>query len=73
MHLNDLKLEEQAVIESICCATDAVTRINELGLRPGKTVRLVQKTPLGGPIIIQIDNSLIALRSEEAKCIHLKK
>ncbi len=73
MFLHELKLEDQAEIENICCENDARIRLNELGLRAGKSIRVIQKTPLSGPMIIEIDNTLIALRNEEAKCIQLKK
>lgn len=47
------------------------TRLSELGFHAGKDILLVHKIPFGGPYIIQIDDSLIALREEEAQCIQV--
>lgn len=72
MFLTEINLNDTAEIKIIDGPTKTVARLNELGLRPGKIIHLIQKTPLNGPIIIQIDNSLIALRHEEIQCIYLR-
>jgi Fe2+ transport system protein FeoA len=72
MKLNDLPLKHTAEILSIEGDSEKLNRLTELGLRSGKQIQILQKTPFNGPIIIQVEQSLIALRSEEAVCITLK-
>lgn len=72
MKLNDLPLQHSAEILSIEGDSNSLNRLTELGLRSGKQIQVLQKTPFGGPIVIQVEQSLIALRSEEAVCITLK-
>lgn len=72
MKLNDLPLKHTAEILLIEGDAEKLNRLAELGLRSGKQIQILQKTPFNGPIVIQVEQSLIALRSEEAICITLK-
>lgn len=72
MKLTDLPLKHTAEILSIEGDSNSLNRLTELGLRSGKQIQVLQKTPFNGPIVIQVEQSLIALRSEEAVCITLK-
>jgi ferrous iron transport protein A len=51
------------------------TKLYELGILPGTFVTIKQKLPFGGPICIQIMDSvnLIALRKSEANSILIEK
>jgi ferrous iron transport protein A len=44
-------------------------RLVDLGFTPGVSMRLVRKGPKGSLIAISIRNTMIALRSEEARAI----
>ena len=44
-------------------------RLYEMGIYPKQTLRLVQKAPLGDPIVVEVDDQLIMLRTEEAKLV----
>ncbi|MCB0362005.1 MAG: ferrous iron transport protein A [Bdellovibrionales bacterium] len=46
-----------------------VSRLMELGLVRGELVILRGRAPFGGPYLVEIRGSLIALRSEEALCL----
>ena len=48
-----------------------VDRLEEMGLGIGRTLVLVRKTPLNGPLVVQAGNVFIALRHEEAECIEV--
>jgi Fe2+ transport system protein FeoA len=72
MKLNDLPITQKAEIITIEGDSEKLQRLTELGLRSGKNIEVLQKTPFGGPIVIQVEQSIIALRSEEALCITLK-
>ena len=41
-------------------------------LLPGSSVRLVSKTPFGGPIQIKLNHSYLAIRKEDAILIKVK-
>lgn len=47
-------------------------RLNEMGFLPGKSLELLISAPFGDPLAFKIDNSVIALRKEEAKLIRVK-
>ena len=72
MKLNELPVKHAAEIVHIEGDSEKLQRLTELGLRSGKQIQVLQKTPFNGPIVIQVEQSLIALRSEEAICITLK-
>ena len=72
MKLNELPLKHTAEILTIEGDAERLQRLAELGVRSGKHIQVLQRTPFNGPIIIQVERSLIALRSEEALCITLK-
>lgn len=72
MRLTDLPIKHTAEIVNIEGHPEKLQRLTELGLRSGKQIQVLQKAPFNGPIVIQVEQSLIALRSEEALCITLK-
>lgn len=72
MKLTDLPLHQIAEIVHIEGDSEKLNRLTELGFRSGKQIQVLQKTPFNGPIVIQVQQSIIALRSEEAVCITLK-
>lgn len=48
-----------------------VSRLRELGFIRGETVRLLGRAPFGEPLIVEIRGATVALRKEEAECVHL--
>jgi len=44
----------------------------ELGLLPGKQLTLQHKAPSGGPMAFQLDETLLALRKNEAALIRIE-
>ncbi len=47
-------------------------RLSEMGFWPGKNIQLVITAPFGDPLAFQLDNTVIALRRDEAKLIKVK-
>ena len=47
-------------------------RLAEMGVMLGVQVRMIKKTPLGGPVQIKINNYYLTLRKEDASLIYLK-
>ncbi len=72
MKLTELPLNRTAEIVEIDGIPEKLQRLTELGLRAGKLIQVMQKVPFKGSIVIQVEQTLIALRSEEALCITLK-
>jgi ferrous iron transport protein A len=47
-------------------------RLGEMGFWPGKSITLVLSAPFGDPMAFEVDNTVIALRKNEAKLIKVK-
>ena len=50
-----------------------VERLKEMGLHEGLEVQAVGQAPFGGPLLFRFGNTVLALRSEEAKCALIEK
>ena len=70
--LSDLEQGTSAVIASIPSGDISMTRLRELGLLPGTTIKIIRRAPLGDPIEISVRGSLISLRANEAKLIEMR-
>ena len=70
--LSDLEQGNSAVIASIPSGDTSMTRLRELGLLPGTTIKIIRRAPLGDPIEISVRGSLISLRANEAKLIEMR-
>jgi ferrous iron transport protein A len=66
-----LSLQQLATIESIQ-ESDISINFLELGILPGKEIKLLKKAPFGGPMAFLIEENIIALRQQEAIMINLK-
>lgn len=51
---------------------DTGQRLGEMGFWPGKSIQLLISAPFGDPLAFEIDNTVIALRKDEAKLIRVK-
>ena len=70
--LSNLEQGPSAVIASIPSGDTSMTRLRELGLLPGTTIKIIRRAPLGDPIEISVRGSLISLRANEAKLIEMR-
>jgi ferrous iron transport protein A len=66
--LNSLNINQEATIKEIQPSL-VRRRLLELGFLPNTKLKVVHKTPFGGPISISIRGYHIALRVAEAKTI----
>ena len=68
------KLEENESAQIVLLNNSNATqvRLAEMGIMPGIGVRMIKKTPFGGPIHIKINNYYITLRKEDASLITIK-
>jgi len=47
-------------------------RLAEMGVMPGVDIRMIKKSPFGGPIQVKINNYYLTLRKEDANLIYIK-
>jgi len=69
--LSELPEGSSAIIESVMSGRSTLTRLRELGLVPGTTVRIVRRAPLGEPIEISVRGSMLAMRNQDAAHISI--
>ena len=50
---------------------DSKLRLAEMGVMPGVNIRMIKKSPFGGPVQVKINNYYLTLRKEDALFIYL--
>ncbi len=50
---------------------DSKLRLAEMGVMPGVDIRMIKKSPFGGPVQVKINNYYLTLRKEDAILIYL--
>ena len=50
---------------------DSKLRLAEMGVMPGVSIRMIKKSPFGGPVQVKINNYYLTLRKEDALFIYL--
>jgi ferrous iron transport protein A len=53
--ITDLKKGESGIIVRLTGGSAFQRRLRMIGIREGKTVRLLSKQPFGGPFVVEID------------------
>lgn len=73
--LAEMRPGERAVISDFAPSNDAslMQRIMQMGLIQGTIVELAYEAPFGGAIAVQCRDTLIALRTEDAKFIRVNE
>jgi Fe2+ transport system protein FeoA len=67
--LPELQQLVDLTIHSFQGPEDLIYRLKEQGFVEGTCIRILEKLPLGGPILVEVKGAIIALRTSEAKCI----
>lgn len=70
-NLYKLRENDVAKIISLDNKNHSKLRLAEMGLMPGVQVRMIKKTPFGGPVLIKINNYYLTLRKEDASFIFI--
>ena len=52
-------------------AHNSKLRLAEMGVMPGVDIRMIKKSPFGGPVQVKINNYYLTLRKEDALLIYL--
>ena len=71
--LADLRLCEEALVDSLDLPPADAQRLMELGFLPGAHVRYTRRSPFGDPRVFQVDGCEIALRAETARHILIRR
>ncbi len=69
MNLETVKAGFEGVVQSISGENVIVSRLYELGFLPGEKIRVVMKALFGGPVVVSVRGTSVALRRSEAVCI----
>ncbi|MEQ9425990.1 MAG: FeoA family protein [Cyclobacteriaceae bacterium] len=68
-NLTQFKLKSDLIITSIN-QNSLAPKLTDMGLCPGKKVRVLFKAPFGDPIAIDVEGYLLSLRKEEAALVN---
>ena len=69
-----LKVGEAGLITHLKCTESAkVRRIISMGFVPGRTVCVEEELPMGGPFLVTVEDSRIALAREYAALVFVQK
>ena len=70
--LGQLTVGESAVLGEIALPKAASIRLQEMGLLPGTSIRLVRRAPLGCPMEFEVGVSRLAIRVSDASNIFVQ-
>ena len=65
--------EEGTITHLICERPGKVRKLISMGFVPGRKVTIEQVLPLGGPLLIRLEGTKIALAREFASLVHVKR
>jgi DtxR family Mn-dependent transcriptional regulator len=72
--LSELMEGEEGTITYLTCDHPGkVRRLISMGLVPGRNVKLEESIPMGGPLLIRIDDTRVALARDFANLVHVKR
>ena len=72
--LNDMKEGDSAVVSHLACGDkDELCEMLAIGFVPGSTVTVEKKVPMGGPIIVSLKGTKVAIARDRGRLLHLSK
>lgn len=63
---------ETVVISHVDGEPGLTRRLREMGFHTGCEVRILGQAPFNGPLVVQLHDSVLALRQAEAECLLIK-
>ncbi len=72
MKLSDLKINQNAIIKNILCDTELKSRFYSFGIAKNSLIKIENISFSKNTIEINIEDTFVALRMEEAKCIEVE-
>ena len=70
-NLYELEPDIIGTIIKLDSAHNSKLRLAEMGVMPGVDIRMIKKSPFGGPVQVKINNYYLTLRKEDALLIYL--
>ena len=70
--LGQLAVGESAILGEMALAEAASMRLQEMGLLPGTSIRLIRRAPLGCPMEFEVAGSRLAIRISDASNIFVQ-
>lgn len=71
-YLTQAQFQETLTIASVIGEPGLTRRLREMGFHTGCEVRLLGQAPFNGPFVVQLHDSVLALRRAEAECLLIK-
>jgi len=72
--LSDVKEGDSAVVSHLVCTDkDELCEMLSMGFVPGSEVKVEKKVPMGGPIIVSLKGTKVAIARERGKILHVVK
>jgi len=73
MTLAECPFGTPCVITEIAEQCENKSRLQKLGLLPGSHVEILRSAPLGDPLQVRIDGTLLSIRKRDARHIDVEK
>ena len=70
--LGQLTVGESAILGEMALPEAASVRLQEMGLLPGASIRLIRRAPLGCPMEFEVAGSRLAIRISDASNIFVQ-
>ena len=70
--LSQLSIGESAILGKMTLPEAASMRLQEMGLLPGTSIRLIRRAPLGCPMEFEVAGSRLAIRVSDASNIFVQ-
>ena len=61
LRLDCLAQGSSAEVVELACGASALRRLGELGIVEGAILRVRRRAPFGGPVLVEVDGSVVAL------------
>ncbi|MBX2815065.1 MAG: ferrous iron transport protein A [Saprospiraceae bacterium] len=68
INLNELAVGSSATLINMKTSSTGI-RLLSMGVKPGCTLKVLRKAPMGGALYVSIDHMVVALRRSEAALI----
>ncbi len=73
LYLIDLDVEKEVIVEGIKGGISCQKRLEQLGLKKGQIIKIVNKSNFGGPILVEINGTKVAIGRGLASKIRVKE
>ena len=70
--LSQLSIGESAILGEMVLPEAASMRLQEMGLLPGASIRLIRRAPLGCPMEFEVAGGRVAIRVSDASSIFVQ-